>query len=170
MRPSPPQHPTEEDLSRQRAWEAADGDGPTFEDAAAEVETAVLHSCARQREWPARIAAGIRAAVEFAAEHPDAARALTIDSRAGEPEGDAYFEMVARFAAMLRAGAPRPEALPASSDRAVVNAIASIISHHVRSGQCERLGHGDPDLVFLALLPYLGFAEAIRWSREPLAV
>jgi hypothetical protein len=140
-----------------------------FEHAAAGVETAVLLSCARHSEWPARVAAGVRAAVDFAVANPGAARALTVDSRAGEPgEEGAFVQMVGRFAAMLGAGAPRSARLPASSDTAVVRAIASIITHHVRAERLQSLGGGDPDLVFLALLPYVGFAEAIRWSRSPL--
>jgi hypothetical protein len=145
-------------------------DPETFELAECELEAAVLESCAGKEEWPARIAAGIRAALEFAAANPEAARTLTVDSRAGEPgETDAYVEMIGRFASMLGAGAPRIGRLPASSDTAVVSAIASIVSSHARADRLERLRDGDPDLVFLALLPYVGFSEAIRWSRAPLA-
>ncbi len=97
--------------------------------------------------------------------NPGAARALTIDSRSGGTgqDGD-YAEMIGRFAALLGAGAPRGDRLPGSSDRSVVSVIAAIVSCHVRAGTVEQLGKGDPDLVFLALLPYLGFAEASRWS------
>ena len=170
MRLSAADGPTWEDPAPGLSGVAPEFDPRAFEEAAAGVETAVLHSCARQEEWPARIAAGIRAALEFAAKNPAAARALTVDSRAGESgEGDAYPAMVGRFAAMLGAGAPRSERLPASSDTAVVAAIASMVSHRIRAGQLERLEDGDRDLVFLALLPYVGFADAIRWSQPAVA-
>jgi hypothetical protein len=122
-------------------------------------------SCEAHTEWPARIAAGINAAIEFTISNPAAARTLTIDSRVSEPrEGSVYSEMIQRLAALLAAGAPRSERLPGSSDESIVWVIAAIVSCHVRAGTVDSLGDTDPDLVFLALLPYVGFAEACRWS------
>jgi hypothetical protein len=136
-----------------------------FESAIARIESAVVDACDQAADWPARITAGIGAALDFMIADPAAARALAIDSRSGGTgqDGD-YAEMIGRFAALLGAGAPRSDRLPASSDRSVVSVIATIVSCHVRAGTIDSLGKGDPDLVFLALLPYLGFAEAGRWS------
>ena len=149
-----------------RGYEAPGGADPdSFESALAEMEGAVVESCAAHSEWPARIAAGINGAIEFAISNPAVARKLAIDSRAvGPQEGSIYPEMVQRLAALLGAGAPRSERLPASSDESIVWVIVAIISCHVRSGTVDSLGDGDPDLVFLALLPYVGFADACRWS------
>jgi hypothetical protein len=129
------------------------------------MERAVVESCDEHAEWPARIAAGINSAIDFMVANPAAARALAAKSRSGEEEGDAgYVEMIDRFAGLLGAGAPRSERLPASSDESIVTLIAAIVSCHVRAGTVEALSSRDPDLVFLALLPYVGFAEASRWS------
>jgi hypothetical protein len=138
-----------------------------FESAIARIESAVVDACDQSADWPARITAGIGAALHFMIANPAAARALAIDSRSGGTgqDGD-YAEMIARFAALLGAGAPRSDRLPASSDRSVVSVIAAIVSCHVRAGTVDSLDKGDPDLVFLALLPYLGFAEASRWSAS----
>lgn len=139
--------------------------GDTFGSAIARMERAVVESCDEQAEWPARIAAGINSAIDFMVANPAAARALAVQSRSGEEEGDAgYVEMIDRFAGLLGAGAPREERLPASSDESIVTLIAAILSCHVRAGTVASLGNRDPDLVFLALLPYVGFAEACRWS------
>jgi hypothetical protein len=139
-----------------------------FESAIARIESAVVDACDQSVEWPARITAGIGAALDFMIANPVAARALTIDSRSagtgGTGQDGDYAEMIGRFAALLGAGAPRADRLPASSDRSVVAVIAAIVSCHVRAGTVDQLGKGDPNLVFLALLPYLGFAEASRWS------
>ena len=127
----------------------------------------MVASCGRHEEWPARVAGAIGGLIDFLVANPGAARALAIDSRAGDAEDDGdYLEMIARFAALLGGGAPRSERLPASSDRSVVSVIAAIVSCHVRAGTMETLGEGDPDLIFLALLPYVGFAEACRWSAS----
>jgi hypothetical protein len=129
------------------------------------MERAVVESCDEQAEWPARIAAGINSAIDFMVANPAAARALAVQSRSSQEEGDAgYVEMIDRFAGLLGAGAPRAERLPASSDESIVSLIAAIVSCHVRAGTVEALSNRDPDLVFLALLPYVGFAEACRWS------
>jgi hypothetical protein len=129
------------------------------------MERAVVESCDEHAEWPARIAAGINSVVDFMVANPAAARTFVVQSRSGEEGGDAgYVEMIDRFAGLLGAGAPHAERLPASSDESVVTLIAAIVSCHVRAGTVESLSNGDPDLVFLALLPYVGFAEACRWS------
>jgi hypothetical protein len=139
-----------------------------FESAIARIESAVVDACDQSVDWPARITAGIAAALDFMIANPAAARALTIDSRSagtgGTGQDGDYAEMIGRFAALLGADAPRGARLPASSDRSVVGVIAAIVSCHVRAGTVDQLGKGDPNLVFLALLPYLGFAEASRWS------
>jgi len=147
---------------------AVAGEGTrTFDEAISEIEGAVVDSCAGHEEWPARVVAGITAAVEFVAAEPAAARALAIDSRwHGVGQGSDYDGMIDRFAGLLGSGAPRPDRLPASIDASVVSMIASVVSCHVRTGTVETLGGGDPDLVFLALLPYVGFAEAGRWSAS----
>jgi hypothetical protein len=139
--------------------------GDTFGSAIARMERAVVESCDEHAEWPARIAAGINSVVDFMVANPAAARTFVVQSRSGEEGGDAgYVEMIDRFAGLLGAGAPHAERLPASSDESVVTLIAAIVSCHVRAGTVESLSNGDPDLVFLALLPYVGFAEACRWS------
>jgi hypothetical protein len=141
--------------------------GDTFGSAIARIERAVVESCDERAEWPARIAAGINSATDFMVANPAAARALAVQSRSGEDAGDAgYVEMIGRFAGLLGAGAPRPERLPASSDEAIVTLIAAIFSCHVRAGTVDALSSRDPDLVFLALLPYVGFAEASRRSAD----
>jgi hypothetical protein len=139
-------------------------DSDTFEAAISRVEQAVIESCGRHGEWPARIAAGIGAAIDFLIANPGAARALTLASRSGAADDADYLEMITRFARLLGDGAPHSERLPGSSDHSVVSVIAAIVSRHVRAGTIDSLSEGDPDLVFLALLPYVGFAEASRWS------
>jgi len=138
----------------------------SFETVFAEVEQVMMGACAEEQEWPAQIARGITAAIDFLAENPRAAKTLTVDSRSGAGEQSDYPAMIGRFAALLGDSAPSSQRLPASSDHSVVAVIAAIVSCHVRAGTIDSLSEGDPDLVFLALLPYAGFAEASRWSAS----
>jgi hypothetical protein len=138
-----------------------------FNAAIGRIEAAVVEACAVHAEWPERVRAGIAAALDFALADPAAARVLVIDSRStGSDGGGEYTELIDRFADLLAAGAPRSRRLPGSSDRSVISVIAAIVSCHIRAGTVDSLGKGDPDLVFLALLPYVGFAEASRWSTS----
>ena len=137
----------------------------SFEGAIDAFEAAILADCPPDLEWPAMVAGGIRAALAFAAANPDVARTLTVDSRADEPEeADDYLRVIGRFADLLGEDAPHADRLPASSDRAVVCAIVTIVSHHLRAGTIDRLSQGSTDMIFLVLLPYVGFHEASRWS------
>jgi hypothetical protein len=131
----------------------------------AELRATVLAACEREEEWPAKLAAGVYAALDFAVADPPAARALTIDGRVKD-EGDVYRRMIAGFAEQLAELAPDDERLPATNDQATVGSIASIVADHVRSERLDRLGTIAPELVHLALLPYLGFDEAKRWTQE----
>jgi hypothetical protein len=130
------------------------------------IERAVADSCARQAEWPTRVSAGLRAAIEFLIADPAAARALATDSRSGGEGDTEYEEMIARFAFLLDDGAPSSDHLPPAGERSIMTVIVGVITCHIRAGTIDTLAEGDTDLVFLALLPYLGFAEASRWSTH----
>ena len=50
------------------------------------------------------------------------------------------------------------------TDEALVGAIAAIVAYHLRSERLDRLEDAVPELVCLALLPYLGFDGAKGWA------
>jgi hypothetical protein len=138
-----------------------------FESAIARIERAIADSCAERLQWPDRVAAGLEAAIEFLIANPGSARALVGDRHSGLPDLDVLYDgMVGRMALMLSSGAPAPGPLPASSARSTVRVIAAVVGCHIRAGTIDSLAKRDPDLVFLALLPHLGFAEASRWAAE----
>lgn len=130
----------------------------------AKLQSAILEACGREDEWPAKLAAGIYAALDFAAADRAAARILIVDVW-DRNEGDHYRQMIGCFSKLLGELAPRDERLPTSSDEALVGSIATVVADHVRSGRLNRLGAIAPELVHLTLLPYLGFDEAKRWTQ-----
>ena len=123
----------------------------------------VREACAGQSEWPARVAAGIRGAVDFCVLNPAAAQVLAVETRTAEGEGD-YLEMVSGFAEFIDGEVRSGRRSAGPTDEALVGAIAAIVAYHLRSERLDRLEDAVPELVCLALLPYLGFDEAKGWA------
>lgn len=140
--------------------------GEDFSASFAQLKAAVSEACTGGEDWEARVAAGIRAVLEFAAESPGAARALTVQARGGDSKVDREREVIAHFAELLGKVAPCEERFGVSTDRGVVESIATVIRAHVLAGTTDRLPEAAPDLVYLALMPYLGLAGTRRWANS----
>ena len=86
-----------------------------------------------------------------------------IETRTAEGEGD-YLEMVDGFAEFIDGEVDSAQRSAGPTDEALVGAIASIVAYHLRSERLDRLEEPVPELVCLALLPYLGFDGAKGWA------
>lgn len=129
------------------------------------LESAVLAACGGEEEWPAQIAAGVYAGVDYAIAHPEIASVLV---SAPWPEADAgppYETLIGRLVGFVWANAPVERRLPASTDESLIAGIVGLVGDHLRVGRLERLSSLRPDLVLLILLPYLGFVEARQWAN-----
>jgi hypothetical protein len=148
---------------------SADGPGRTDRGglpwALTALEKAVLDACAGEREWPAQIAAGVYAGVDFAIANPSLASTLTADGFAAAGDISAYERVIGRLAGFIQVKAPAGSRLPASTDEALVAGIVGLVGDHIRIGRVDRLVELRPELVLLTLLPYLGFSEAQRWAN-----
>lgn len=134
--------------------------------ALANLETAVLRACASKEEWPAQVAAGICAGVDYAIAHPEVVEALAQDAPAGADTLQRYESVIGRLVGFLRVGAPKNTRLPGSTDEALVAGMVGLVGDHLRIGRQDRLEELRPELVLLTLLPYLGFSEAQRWANQ----
>jgi len=128
------------------------------------LEFAIEEACQGQATWPARVAAAVGAAVELAAADPDAGRTLTEGAGRRHGDDEELLALVDRLAALLESGAPpRNRRLPAAPT--LIMRIARQINLELEAGRGPDLPVVAPDLTFLALMPYLGFAEARRWCQ-----
>ena len=134
--------------------------------ALANLESAVLDACADETEWPAQIAAGIYAGVDYAIAHPGVADSLVDDDGSAADSTRRYESVIGRLAGFIRAKAPTGQRLPGSTDEALVAGVVGLVGDHLRIGRVDRLLQLRPDLVLLTLLPYLGFSEAQSWANE----
>jgi len=128
---------------------------------------ASLHeACQAHDDWPARVAAAVYSALDFAVADPD--RALRLLARDGEGHGDnrAFRQTVECLNRLLEKTVPVEG--PPGGVSGSVQGIALIVSDHLRAERIDGLAGIGPALVQFALQPYLGYGEAKRWaSREP---
>jgi hypothetical protein len=137
-----------------------------FEGLLGELEDAVTTACETRAEWPDQVSAGICAGVDFAIERPAVIDVLAITDRGRAASEEGFTAMVERLARLISRAAPAGSRLPGSTDEALVAGIISLVGDHIRVGRLEALRELRPDLVLLALLPYLGFEDARRWANR----
>jgi hypothetical protein len=142
-------------------------EGEDFSASFHQLQDSVRRACRRQAGWEAKVVAGIEVALEFAAQHPGKALALTVEARRpafGERNPEQV--VLAYFAEGLSAVAPATARKPISTDESIVESIAVFIRGHLLGGTEAQLPGAAPDLVYLVLLPYLGLSETKRWAAS----
>ncbi|MGV1048595.1 MAG: hypothetical protein ACOYD4_08765 [Solirubrobacterales bacterium] len=135
-----------------------------------DLERVMLAACAAQDPWPAQIAAGVYAGIDFIIANHGLAQAWLAEVGANPAYGSEYEHVVDRLASFIRMRAPVGARLPASTDEALVAGIIGLVGDHVRIGRLDRLAELRPELVQLTLLPYLGFVESQRWANRSAGV
>jgi hypothetical protein len=141
--------------------------GEDFSASFAELQQFVRDACRRQVRWEAKVVAGIDATLEFAAASPAKATALTVNARRpafGERNPEQV--VLAHFADLLGELTPPERPLPVSTDKSIVESIAAVVRGHLLAGTEDQLPEVAPDLVYLALLPYLGLEGTKRWVES----
>lgn len=142
------------------------GEGENFAGCFAELKSLVGEACDQQGGWEAKVVAGIQSIVAFAAASPAKALALTVEARRPDHQGVIPADQVtAYFAKRYGEVAPSTNRAPVSTDESIIEAIALIIRGHLLAGTAEQLSKASPDLVYLALMPYLGMAETRGWAQ-----
>jgi hypothetical protein len=142
------------------------GDFPAaFSGAVGRLQVAVLEACREQREWPAKVAAAISAAIDFAAAEPESVQLLTVEALVQRPDGGRrYVRTIEHFAELLCAEAPVDDRRPQSTEQALIGGVATTIADRMRHDTPSELRAAIPELVEFVLLPYVGSPEAKRWA------
>jgi len=137
-----------------------------YEAAFARLQIRVETACMSEpfSDWPAQVAAAIRATLAFAAAHPDAAYVLTSGALVHGKGGFArYDRMLDHFAELLRPGrAERSdgEALPEIVEKAMAGGLATMIAQRVDTGRAADLPSLAAEAIQFVLTPYLGTRRA----------
>ncbi len=130
------------------------------------LERIVIERIAGQAPWSERVRLALQTLLAALACHPDGARVAFVEYlSAGEP---ARARMRAAAASVVpaleqgRAQARDTDHLPPQASEAVVGGIAAILHRHVLEGNTAELPSLLPDLLYFALIPYLGHEPALR--------
>jgi AcrR family transcriptional regulator len=142
----------------------------TLDELIARLELAVLARVDEQMLWPERIEVGLRALLTELATHPDSSRVAMVEClSAGEAAIARLHRLMARLAAILDEGRTHEgeegvdwiEYLPPQISTAVVGGIVQIVHRQVLEDRTDELGAILGDLIYFALLPYLGHDRAL---------
>lgn len=110
--------------------------------------------------WSEAFATGLRALTRLVAARPERARLVLVEAQTGGPQLARRFELVLdRVAAKLREGRgleTAPADLPATHEEATAGALAWLLRERIETGDAEGLEKLYPELVDIALAPYLG--------------
>jgi AcrR family transcriptional regulator len=142
----------------------------TYEAIAAHLRAAALEVAPAELEWTERIRAELGAVLETFAANPDLARFFLIaPSRAGsEVAARSRRVMIAALAEFTAQIPPPPAAREpsAEAEQALVGGIITLIVRKVEVGEGKELPSLLPEILELALAPFLGREEAARVARR----
>ena len=154
-------------ISRRTFYEHFEGKEDCFLAAYEMIETHVLDSMSAapgaEGPWPDRVRARLSALLDVLSRDDAVSRCFLVEPLAagGEPAAR-YREAMQLLAATLRPEPP-PSGLDMEvRDQALVGGIATLIVRRLNTGGAARLPQLLPDLVELALAPWLGREEAKR--------
>jgi AcrR family transcriptional regulator len=121
-------------------------------------------------DWPEKVRAALATMLRFLAGEPELARLCMIEPiAAGGAIAARHRASMQSFVEILKAGRPehsgaRP--LPEATEEALVGGIVSLIVREISAGRTAQLEKLLPDLVELALAPYVGAEEAERLAGQ----
>jgi AcrR family transcriptional regulator len=131
----------------------------------ARIERRVRERVERKAPWPERVRTGLEALLIALAEDPDGARVILVECLSASPAAnERHHALLRSFAPLLEEGrfhCANPDHLPPYTSEAMVGGINSILHRRAledRTGELPRLRG---DLVYFALLPYLGHHRAL---------
>jgi AcrR family transcriptional regulator len=133
----------------------------------AHVRESMLLAGAAEESWPEQVRAGLAALLDVLSRDLAVARFYLAEPLAAGGEIAARY----RDAMQLLAETIRPRSEPSDlnvevRDQVLMGGIATLITRRLNSGEVARLNELLPDLVELALAPYLGREEARSVARS----
>jgi AcrR family transcriptional regulator len=121
-------------------------------------------------DWPRGTAAGLYTLIDYLASEPAHAHLSLVDTFAASPDAiEIRDRTLESFAAYLGRGyefAPKSRKVPAITAEAVTGGIWQIFHDYIDTGRIEELPRLAPQIVYLALVPFLGSRAAAKAARR----
>lgn len=144
-----------------------------LDDLIGRIEYAVLARIDGRAPWSERMRIGLQTLLEALACNPDGAHVALVEClSAGEPAVERLRAAVANCVPLLEEGRSSAEAggtdhLSPQTSEAVVGGIAAILHRRVLEDNTAELPALLPDLLYFALMPYLGHCRALALAGSP---
>jgi len=152
---------------------------PTKDDAFLGAQKVGLHQAlgiaveaydAQGEDWPMGVAAGIRALLDYLASEPAHAHLTVVDTFAASPLAIEIRDTgLHAFAAYLQPGyhhAPAGRSIGGVAPEATAGGIWQVLHNHIEHERVQDIAALAPQLVFVALTPFIGPKEAARIARR----
>jgi AcrR family transcriptional regulator len=133
-----------------------------YEATLSQVMSRVTEAYGRSAPWPDRIRAGLEALLEFLARDPPVARIALVEVLAAGPKALERYEQAMRgFERFFEAGREESgDELPDNISEAIVGGVAQVLYLRVLKGDAKQLLDGLDELVYFALVPFVGHERA----------
>lgn len=133
--------------------------------------SSLLEACAGQDVPAEKLAAAVAALVDFSLRSPAEARLLMLDGMAVDPVLAAHVlganEVLVELLRSRRADlSEAADPLPDLTESVLVGAITSLVGEKLMSGDADGLRRLEPELVELALTPYVGLQRARQMALD----
>ena len=151
---------------------------PTKDDAFLGAQKVGLHQAlgiavrayeAQGEDWPMGVAAGIRALLDYLASEPAHAHLTVVDTFAASPLAIEIRDTgLHAFAAYLQPGYhySSSHTVPGIAPEAIAGGIWQVLHNHIEHEPVEDIAGLAPQLVYVALAPFIGGKEAGRVARK----
>lgn len=142
-----------------------------YDEAAARLVRRVVTAVDATEGFAKRTEAGLRALLSFLADDPAVARMCIVEVMAAGPEAiERRGASVRAFAALVDQHAREllDQQVPLLTAETIVGGVYEVVYTRVLRGETASLPQLLPDLVYSALLPYIGQAEALEERRRML--
>ncbi len=141
-----------------------------FDDAVAEARQSLAEAIDSEQPWPQQITVAIDAFLELAISNPAKARMCLVEAQGGGPALlDRYEAALDSLVPKLREGRKLAAGrkLPERTEEAILGGMAWVLHQRIVHGEFDQLRARLPEMLQIALRPYLGPAEAERLASAP---
>ncbi len=124
---------------------------------------------AHKDNWPHAVAAGLRALIDYLSSEPAHAHLTLVDTFGASPEAIEIRDTALQaFSAYLGPGYELAQAdidVPDIAAEAVAGGIWQVLHHYIEDDRISELPGATPQIVYMALTPFLGPKEAAKAGR-----